>query len=316
MTLSKGLSSLISKLETPTGLITEIQRYSIKDGPGIRTTVFMKGCTLECSWCSNPEAISPHPELLINHRLCVHCGDCVPVCPTHAFTLVDATLDFNRELCDACGDCVSCCPEGALEIVGRGMSLEQVVDEVLRDEVFYQVSEGGVTFSGGEPLLQPGFIGSVTEQLHDKNVHIGIDTAGNVPWDSFEMVLPYTNLFLYDLKFIEGAKHEHFTGVENRMILENAQKIAESGVAMIVRMVIIPGVNDSLEEFRGMTEFVQSLKVVEQIDLLPYHKLGMAKYARLGKSYLHNDLKTPDKAHLEALRKMVEEGGFRVTVGG
>lgn len=276
----------------------------------------MKGCTLQCEWCSNPEAVSPHPELLLNHRICVHCGDCVPACPTHAFSMVDNTLLFDRTLCDACGECVGCCLEGALEVVGRKMEAMDVAEEAIRDIVFYQVSGGGVTFSGGEPLLQPGFVTAVSKHLKVRDIHVAIDTAGNVPWGSFEAVLPFTDLILYDIKFIDSAMHKQFTGIDNQVILRNARNIAESDIPMIVRMVIVPGINDSREEIQARVDFVRSLQVVEQIDILPYHKLGMAKYERLGKSYLHRDLISPEKSYLEDLGGQIQDQGFQVTIGG
>lgn len=316
MTLSKGPNSLTSKLEKSSGVVTEIQRYSIKDGPGIRTTVFMKGCTLRCEWCSNPEAISPHPELLLNLRLCVHCGDCVPVCPTHAFSMVAGALVFDRSLCDACGECVSCCPEQALEIVGVEMAPQDVTREVLRDKVFYQVSGGGVTFSGGEPLLQPEFVRDVARVLKEQNIHVAIDTAGDVLWRYFEEVLPFTNLLLYDIKFINASKHKRFIGVDNRLILENARKLADHGIPMIVRLVIVPGINDSPQEIQARLDFVKSLDAVKQVDLLPYHKLGTAKYSLMGKHYVHAEMDPPDFVHMESLRNLVQDQGFKVTIGG
>lgn len=316
MTLSTGPNSLTSEHERSSGVVTEIQRYSIKDGPGIRTTVFMKGCHLRCEWCANPEAISPHPELFLNDRLCSHCGDCVPVCPTHAFSMVEGTLVFDRSLCDACGECVSACPEEALEIMGLEMAAEDVTAEVLSDAVFYQVSGGGVTFSGGEPLLQSGFIRDVARDLKEQNIHVAIDTAGNVPWHAFAQVLPFTDLFLYDIKFFSASAHKRYTGVDNRLILANARKMAEHGIPLIVRLVVVPGINDSPQEFQGRLNFVGSLETVTQVDLLPYHKLGMAKYVRLGKGYALDELEIPDEARMETLRQLVSGQGFEVTVGG
>lgn len=314
MTLSKEPSSQIS--ESPIGVVTDIQRYSIKDGPGIRTTIFLKGCSLACEWCANPEAVSPHPELLINHNICIHCGDCVPVCPTHAFRMENDKLQFDRNLCNACGDCVSCCPEQALEIVGKRMLVEEVLDEALRDQVFYQVSGGGVTFSGGEPLLQPEFVSAISKELKASDVHVAIDTAGNVSWDSFELLLPFMDLVLYDIKFIDDSMHERYTGVDNHLILDNARRIAARGVNMIVRLVIVPGLNDSEEELQARIDFVRSLKVVDQIDLLPYHRLGVGKYSRLGKSYLHQGLQSPEELHMGSISNRIREQGFQVTIGG
>jgi pyruvate formate lyase activating enzyme len=230
--------------------------------------------------------------------------------------MVEGALVFDRSLCDACGECVKHCPEGAQEIVGLEMAPEEVTAEVLSDKVFYQVSGGGVTFSGGEPLLQYEFVREVARELKEKNIHVAVDTAGNVPWGSFEEVLPYSDLFLYDIKFFSASEHERYTGVDNRLILENARKLAEHGISMIVRLVVIPGINDSPGEFQARLDFVRSLKVVEQIDLLPYHKLGVAKYARLGKGYVHGELEIPDEACMETLRRLVSDQGFKVTVGG
>jgi pyruvate formate lyase activating enzyme len=316
MTSSKGLNSLKSKSEATSGIITAIQRYSTKDGPGIRTTVFMKGCTLQCEWCSNPEAISPHPELMVNHGICVHCGDCAPACPTHAFSIIEGSLSFDQSMCDACGDCVTCCPEEALEIVGWEVTKEEVLEEVFSDIVFYEVSGGGVTFSGGEPLLQSEFIRDVASEVVEENIHVAIDTAGNVPWRFFEMVLPYTDLFLFDLKFFDHATHKRHTGVDNRLILENALKLAERGIPVIVRLVILPGLNDSYEEIRSRLGFIQELSNVKQVDLLPYHKLGVAKYERLGKMYPQPDLNPPDQGWLDSLSEEFIDKGYTVTVGG
>jgi pyruvate formate lyase activating enzyme len=230
--------------------------------------------------------------------------------------MVDETLIFDRKLCDACGECVGCCPEGALEVVGNKMEVVEVAEEVLRDIVFYQVSGGGVTFSGGEPLVQPAFVSAVSKQLKTQDVHVAVDTAGNVPWDAFEAVLPFTDLILYDLKLIDRALHEKHTGVGNQVIMENARKLADRGISMIVRLIIVPGINDSSEEIQARVDFVRSLGVVEQIDLLPYHKLGVAKYERLGKGYLHHDLLSPENSYLEKLGGQIQDLGFQVTIGG
>jgi pyruvate formate lyase activating enzyme len=316
MTLSKGPSSLKSNFEAPTGVITEIQRYSIKDGPGIRTTVFMKGCTLQCEWCSNPECLSQHPELLFNRRRCVHCGDCVEACSKRAISMDNEVLVIDRNICDACGECISCCPEDVLEIVGNHFNVDELVAEVMKDIVFYQVSGGGITFSGGEPLLQSEFVRDAVRGLKENGIHIVVDTAGNVPWENFAEVLPYTDLLLYDIKFVDGGKHKRFTGVENRLILANARRIAQHKIPMIVRLIILPGLNDSDQEIASRLEFIKELPNVDQVDLLPYHKLGLAKYERLGKVYEHSELSSPDEERMRSLSQIVFDRGFKVTIGG
>jgi pyruvate formate lyase activating enzyme len=230
--------------------------------------------------------------------------------------MVEGKLALDRGLCNASGRCVACCPERALEIVGLEMAPEEVVAEVLSDKVFYDVSGGGVTFSGGEPLLQSEFVRDVASKLKEQGIHVTVDTAGNVPWHCFEEVLPYTDLFLYDIKFCDASDHQRCTGFDNELILKNARKLAQHGTPIIVRLVIIPGSNDPPQEFQARLDFVRSLEVVTQIDLLPYHRLGVAKYERLGKAYGPGDLGVPDKEHLETLRRLATGQGFLVTVGG
>ena len=299
------------------GLISHVQKYSTKDGPGIRNTVFFKGCSLSCLWCSNPELIRPHPELLYTHSKCVSCGVCIDACPNGALSFDSENLIIiDREQCAACGEYVVVCPEGALELIGKEITVIELVAELLKDEVFYQTSGGGVTFSGGEPLYQAGFVYQVAEQLKGVGIHTALDTAGDVPWCRFEEVLDVIDLVLYDIKITDRALHQQLTGRDNDLILANARLLAKSGVPIHIRLVIIPGVNDGMDDLKARMEFITELPAVKQVDLLPYHRYGVGKYARLGLDYPLGDLLEHSDEQIEELRSRVAAYGIPVTIGG
>ena len=300
------------------GLISAVQKYSTKDGPGIRSTVFFKGCPLGCLWCSNPELIRPVPDLLYSREKCKQCGTCIQVCPQGALSFgKDGFILIDRVKCDGCGQCVDACPEGALELAGRFATVDEVVTDLLKDRVFYETSGGGVTFSGGEPLWQSGFLAQVAKRLKAEAIHTALDTAGDVTWCRFEEVLPYIDLVLYDIKLVDNDKHRMFTGRDNDLILANAQLLARQGVPMHIRLVLVPGVNDSPEEIRARMEFVKELgESVRQVDLLPYHRYGAGKYARLGLDYPLYDLPEYSEEQVNEIMSITDEFGMRTTVGG
>jgi len=299
------------------GLISRIQKYSTKDGPGIRDTVFLKGCSLRCLWCSNPELIRAKPDLLYTQSKCVNCGLCIDVCPHNALSFDENDLVYvNREKCTACGECVDACPEAALELVGVEISDDDLITELLKDQVFYQTSNGGVTFSGGEPLYQAGFVRKVAEGLKSKGIHTAIDTAGDVSWCRFEEVLDVTDLVLYDIKAMDRDLHQRLTGRENDMILENAKMLAMKEVPMYIRMVMVPGINDQEDDLSACMEFISELKNVEQIDILPYHRYGVGKYAQLGLDYPLGYLKEYSKERIEEIQSLIAAYGIPVTIGG
>lgn len=299
------------------GLISAIQKYSTKDGPGIRSTVFMKGCPLGCLWCSNPELIRPRPDLMYARDKCAQCGTCIQVCPRNALSFgADGFIIIDRVACDGCGDCVPACPHAALELIGSLMGVDQVVDELLKDRVFYQTSGGGVTFSGGEPLLQSGFVAHCAARLKEEGVHVALDTAGNVGWCRFEEVLDSIDLVLFDLKFSYPGQHRLYTGRDNELILANLRLLAERAVPLFVRLVMVPGINDSEQEIRARMDLVAGMPNVQQVDILAYHRYGVGKYARLGLDYPLSDLPEYSPQRLVEIESLVASFGLPVTLGG
>lgn len=305
-----------SKKDLEYGLVSKIQRYSIKDGPGIRTTVFLKGCSMECAWCCNPELINPHPEILKDQKICIHCGECFSNCPEDAIYEEADEYVINRTLCTICGICVEVCPVGAYQTIGRLMSVHELTEELLKDRVFYEVSGGGVTFSGGEPTLQYRFVKEVAQEMKRNRIHVTLDTCGNVPWRHFQELLEVVDLVLFDIKLIDNDKHTRFTGTSNKVVKQNAEKLSGAGVSLNIRIPLLPGINDTMEEINQMMTFIEGLGSVKQVDILPYHKLGVGKYIMLGKEYLLESIEPPEREHLEKLRGLIEANGFKVTIGG
>jgi pyruvate formate lyase activating enzyme len=300
------------------GLISAVQKYSTKDGPGIRSTVFFKGCPLGCLWCSNPELIRPQPDLLYSREKCARCGTCIQVCPQGALSFGDdGYILIDRVKCDGCGDCVEECPEGALELAGRFITVDEVVDDLLKDRVFYETSGGGVTFSGGEPLWQSGFVAQVAKRMKAEGIHTALDTAGDVTWCRFEEVLPFIDLVLYDIKLLDNDQHRRFTGRDNDLILANAQLLAHQNVPMHLRLVMVPGINDNPDEIRARMKFVKELgDSVKQVDILLYHRYGAGKYPRLGLDYPLVGLPEHTDEQVEEIRALVEGYGIKTTIGG
>ena len=300
------------------GLISVIQKYSTKDGPGIRSTLFLKGCPLGCLWCSNPELIRPQPDLLYTREKCACCGTCINTCPQGALCAdAGSYIQIMRERCDGCGECVAACPHGALELAGRLMTVDEAAAELLKDRVFYQTSGGGVTFSGGEPLWQAGFVARVAACLKEESVHTALDTAGDITWCRFEEVLLSIARVLFDIKLTDNDKHRQYTGRDNGLILANAQLLARTGVPMHIRLVLVPGINDSLGEIRARMDFIAQLgESVRQGDMLPYHRYGQGKYARLWLDYPLIGLPEHTDEQVAEMRALVEGYGIPVTVGG
>lgn len=269
------------------GLIFNVQRFSTEDGPGIRTTAFLKGCPLHCAWCHNPEGQRSTPELVWHDVRCIGARECLRACPEDALTLTSEGMRINREKCNACGACVQACPTGALDMIGRQWSAEQLMEELLKDEVFYETSSGGITFSGGEPLMQVDFLCEVLPQSRQARLHVALDTCGFVSWESFERVLPYVNLVLYDLKIMDANRHRAATGVGNDLILENARRLAAHRVPMWIRTPIIPGFTNDQENISAIARFIlEELPTVQRWHLLAYTNLGRPKYERLDRKYL------------------------------
>ena len=267
-----------------TGRIFEIQRFCIDDGPGIRTTVFLKGCPLRCIWCHNPEGADPAPVLSFQPEKCIGCGYCVRVCPNDAHQMSEDGHALVRARCAACGACAVECYAGALELVGRDVRVAEVLDEVVRDAEFYRNSGGGMTLSGGEPLLQIDFAEALLAEARDRGVGSCVETAGFAPRARYERILPLVDVFLFDLKETDDERHRQYTGQSNRLILDNLHFLAVAGARVRLRLPIIPGLNDRDDHFAAVAGVVSSLPALEGVQVMPYHPLGTAKVERLGMS--------------------------------
>lgn len=296
-----------------TGIIFDIKRFAVHDGPGIRTTVFLKGCPLRCVWCHNPEGFSARPELVLYEDKCIGCRECVAACPRGA-RAADASGGriYRRELCVRCGHCADVCYAGALVLQGREAAVEETLRAVSEDAIFFRQSGGGVTFSGGEPLLQHKFLAAVLQGCCSVGIHTAVDTCGHVPWEAFEAVHPFTDLFLYDLKHMDPARHQEFTGASNELLIENLRRLSEQGVPIEIRMPIIPGANDSRESVCRAAEFAASLDNVAGVRLLPYLRLSQSKYHRLGLSHILPMEETPDRERMNEIAGWVHEQGLKV----
>lgn len=264
------------------GLIFDVQKFCIHDGPGIRTTVFLKGCPLRCAWCHNPESQSEKKELLFTSRLCVSCGACADSCPAHIYASAPHTVD--RSLCTACGKCTELCPTQALALTGRDMTAEQIMREILRDRAFYGDSGGGLTLSGGEPLMQFDFTLSLLRAAKENGLHTCLETCGFSEKEKLLQAAAYTDLFLYDWKCTDPSLHKRYTGADNEKILDNLRALDALGAAVILRCPIIPDVNDTDAHFSGIAALANSLACVKAVEIEPYHALGTDKAQRLGKT--------------------------------
>jgi pyruvate formate lyase activating enzyme len=294
------------------GLVTNIMRYSVKDGPGLRTTVFLKGCPLACRWCHNPECQSSTIEIVFRENRCIRCGDCIRACPQSALGLSDDGRPVLIGSCDACGRCIDACAGEAWDAFGREMTAAQVMEEVLKDRPFFEQSGGGITFSGGEPLLQPEFLLALLRACKAEELHTAVDTCGAADWVVFEKISPYVDLFLYDIKLVDDNRHRQETGVSNRRILDNLRKLTEAKRPVRVRIPIIPGINDDDENLSQTGEFITSLAVVPEVQILPYHETGMEKYRLLNRSITLQNINPPTKDVMAGIAARLR--GFGITV--
>jgi pyruvate formate lyase activating enzyme len=284
-------------------LVFDIKRYAINDGPGIRIVVFLKGCNLSCAWCHNPESISDETERMYSFSKCIRCGTCVAACPEKAIALTPEGIITDAALCKITGKCAEVCPTKAIEISGRGISVAEIVQEIEKERVFFDQSGGGVTFSGGEPLLHDKFLIRLLEECGNRGIHRAIDTAGFVNTNIILAVARHTDLFLYDLKLMDPEKHRKWVGVTNEKILANLKALSDTGAKIIIRIPLIGGVNDDSENIEATARFVAELSgEKKEVNLLPYHKIARTKYSKLGRPEAFQRLEEPSKeAQLQAI---------------
>jgi pyruvate formate lyase activating enzyme len=291
-------------------MIFNIQRFSTEDGPGIRTTVFFKGCPLSCSWCHNPEGLSKKPQLIWYGVRCIGARECLKVCPEDALTLLPQGMKIDRSRCTACGRCEVACPAAALEVVGKAWEVEPLVHEVLKDLAFFRNSGGGVTLGGGEPALQADFVATFVERLHEKGVHVALDTSGYIPWKHYSRIVPHVDLILLDLKHMDPARHLAITGVKLAPILANAKRFNREKATIWIRTPIIPGLTDSEENIAAIARFIAShLTSAERYDLLAFNNLCTAQYERLNMPFALKDAPLITQETMERLKEIAERHG-------
>lgn len=310
-----------------TCLVTDIARFAVNDGPGFRTNVFLKGCPLKCAWCHNPETIKPTPQLYWKKRACVQCGACLEVCPQGAIAPpIDPVIsqaqnstyykiDYSR--CDFCNKCVDACAYGALEIVGKPMTVDEILDEVESDRPFYDNSGGGMTLSGGEPTAHPDFSAKILAEARARGLHNCLDTNGHCSWEVLERLLKDTDIVLFDLKHTDPVKHREWTGADNALILENLAKLSLTGVEVWVRIPVVPGFNDSIQDHKNAAKFLANLpQKVARVDLLAYHNWCQDKYGWMGIDWPLAEIESLEPSMLEIPAEFYRMKGFETTVGG
>jgi pyruvate formate lyase activating enzyme len=309
-------AAIASAPEAATGLVFDIRRFSVHDGPGLRTTVFFKGCPLRCLWCHNPESQHRRPERMFWEERCLKCKSCIESCPQGAIQWDGNRIVTDTTLCTLSGACTQVCYAEARQIAGRVMTVAAVMSELERDISFYDESGGGVTFSGGEPLLQADFLLHLLQACRLSEIHTALDTCGFATWETLDRVRSLVDLFLYDLKVMDPRLHRKYTLVFNTRILDNLRRLAALGHNIVLRMPVIPGINDDEQNLRALGAFAASLNGVTRLDLLPYHAAAMSKYERLHRSYRLPWLKTPTDEHLAEVAHVLEGYGLQVNIGG
>ena len=292
-------------------IVFDIQRFSTHDGPGIRTTVFLKGCPLRCFWCHNPESLNPHPQILFTESKCMGCGRCVKSC-LHGAVISNGEID--REKCTGCGICADACPPRALSFSGKNMTAQEILMEAEKDRAFYEKSGGGITLSGGEALLQSKFAAEVLSACKSAGIHTALDTCGEVPFSAFEEVLPYTDIFLYDIKAAEPERHKKGCGTDGKRIAENLKRLSALGADIRLRVPVIPGFNDSKAAMGEICALIDSLPSKHPLDLLRFHRMGGIKYKALGMQYKALDYEPPDDGKMEEFADMFRPFCESVTI--
>jgi pyruvate formate lyase activating enzyme len=288
--------------------IFDIQHSSYHDGPGLRTVVFFKGCNMRCFWCQNPESLFFEKDLLFYEGKCIKCEKCIKYCPNNCIVILkNGKYHIDREFCIKCGKCAEVCFPGALQLVGEERTIGSVIEEVITDLEFYHISGGGVTLSGGEPLLQEKSCYEILRKAKEKSISTAIETAGNVKWSAFTKVIPFTDYLLFDIKTINNDVHKIVCGKSNLQILNNLEKLSKCKVGLIIRVPIIPGVNDNKEEIKAIANKVKSFPNLKNFELIPFHQFGKSKYLALGRKYEVSSLKGPTLSKLEELKKLLTQ---------
>lgn len=303
-------------MPAPTGLIFDIRRYAVHDGPGIRTTLFLKGCPLACWWCHNPESQGAGPELIFREARCAHCGECVAACPQGAIRMQGSVPVTEAGLCLRCGACAEACPTQARQLTGRDWTVADVMAQVRRDVSFFDESGGGVTLSGGEPLYQPEFCAALLRACKAEDIHTALDTSGFAPWEVLDGLRESVDLFLYDVKLVDDDLHLKYTGVSNGIILDNLRRLADLGQHIILRVPLIPGITDGEENIRAIAGLAQALPGTPRVDLLPYHDAARLKYQRLGLEYPLPAGAALAAGQVENLARILQEYEIETKIGG
>jgi pyruvate formate lyase activating enzyme len=300
-----------------TPLIFDIKRYAINDGPGIRITIFMKGCPLSCKWCHNPESQSPAIQKFYTASKCIGAKDCIEICPNNALNLTPHGIETDFETCQLCGKCADACPAKAIEMSGEKYDVAKIIKIIERERILFDQSDGGVTISGGEPLMYPDFLIELLKACGEANIHRTVDTSGFSETKTILNVAKYTDLFLYDLKMMDSKKHKNWTGVDNKLILENLEALAKTNVHLNIRIPLIRNVNTDVAELTEMAKFIAELPGEKpQINFLPYHNIATNKYAKLGLEYKEFDMAEPSDEELNRAISIFENFGMEVEIGG
>lgn len=298
-----------------TGTVCEIEKYAIHDGPGIRTVVFLKGCPLSCLWCSNPETQSINQEVYFNTNKCMSCGRCVQVCTQNAIDVREGKAIHIREKCIGCGKCADTCAFVAFNTIGRKMTVTEVFEELIKDDVFYQKSGGGITISGGEVLMHGDFVEALLKMCKENYLHTAIETSGFGSFDTLKRISKYTDLIMFDIKHMDNEVHKKLTGVSNKIIHSNLRKLSQDYGSIIIRIPLIPGLNDHIRNIEETTKLALELKINE-IHLLPYHSLGLEKYKQLGLNYTLGEVAKPNVEEVDKLKEAIESNRVKCIIGG